>query len=453
VPESHGNSRGPGPYIVRVAPAPAHLDLTPMDLRQIGTLYMHEVRSALRERTIVVGSIVVPLVMYPALLWAAFAGISFVGGQADRLTSRVAIQGLPEIHRAFADSLEGNGRISLTEWEGHRESAQAAIARGRLDVHVEFSAAGAAGEALEDNLQVRVSYNEARDRSRGARARVEAALDDYRQGWVDEARRDLGVPDPVWADFAVTRSDVATAEETSRFILAMVVPFLTLITVALAAFYPAIDATAGERERSTWETLMTVAAPRGNVAAAKYLYVATFGAMGGLLNLTALALSLRWILEPLAGGDTQELARGGIPLEALPVIALGTALLGLFVAAGMLVFAIFARNFKEGQSMITPFYMVVILPAIFVQSPDIEFTPTLAAVPIVNVAMLIREAILGTVPALPGVITLLTMAACVAVSVSFAQWVMRREEVLLGSGEGGLWVFLKRQLRNGGKTA
>jgi sodium transport system permease protein len=59
------------------------------------------------------------------------------------------------------------------------------------------------------------------------------------------------------------------------------VPFLTLITVALASFYPAIDATAGERERSTWETLMTVAAPRGNVAAAKYLYVATFGAAWG----------------------------------------------------------------------------------------------------------------------------------------------------------------------------
>ncbi len=424
-----------------------------MDLRQIGTLYVHEVRSALRERTIVVGSIVIPLVMYPALLWAAFAALSFVGGQADRLTSRVAIQGLPEAHQPLADSLAAHSRMDLTEWEGDPGSARESVARGRLDVLVTFAPPPADGSALADNLQVILEYNSARQRSLGARNRVESELDRYREEWVETARRDLGVSQRAWADFAVGQTDMATPEETSRFLLALVVPFLTLITVALAAFYPAIDATAGERERSTWETLMTVAAPRGNVAAAKYLYVATFGAMGGILNLTALALSLRWILEPLTEGDAQELAQGGIPLEALPVIALGTLLLGLFVAAGMLVFAVFARNFKEGQSMISPFYMVVILPALFVQSPDIEFTPALAAVPIVNVAMLIREAILGSIPVLPAVITLVTMGACVGVSVTFAQWVMRREEVLLGSGSGGLWAFLKRQYRNGGKRA
>ena len=424
-----------------------------MDLRQIGTLYVHEVRSALRERTIVVGSIVVPLVMYPALLWAAFAALSFVGGQADRLTSRVAIQGLPEAHQPLADSLAAHPRMDITEWEGELGPARESVARGRLDVLVTFAPPPPDGIALDDNLQVILEYNSARERSQGARNRVEAELDRYREDWVETARRDLGVSDRVWADFAVGRSDIATPQDTSRFLLALVVPFLTLITVALAAFYPAIDATAGERERSTWETLMTVAAPRRNVAAAKYLYVATFGAMGGLLNLAALALSLRWILEPLAEGDAQGLAQGVIPLEALPVIALGTLLLGLFVAAGMLVFAVFARNFKEGQSMISPFYMVVILPALFVQSPDIEFTPALAAVPIVNVAMLIREAILGSIPVLPAIITLLTMGACVGVSVTFAQWVMRKEEVLLGSGGGGLWAFLKRQSRNGGKRA
>ncbi len=423
-----------------------------MDLRQIGTLYLHEVRAALRERTVVVGSIVVPLVMYPVLLWAAFAALSFVGGQAERLTSRVAIQGVPPAHEALTDSLRAHPRIDLLEWEDSPEAAHREVATGGLDVYLEFLPPGDEGSVLEGNAVAVLAWNGARDRSSGARARVEGVLEAHRSGWVQEMRRDLGVSDLTWADFAVGRSDVATAEETSRFLLAMVVPFLTLITVALAAFYPAIDATAGERERSTWETLMTVAAPRGNVAAAKYLYVATFGAMGGLLNLTALALSLRWILRPLGENGAGELARGGIPLEALPVIALGTLLLGLFVAAGMLVFAVFARNFKEGQSMITPFYMVVILPALFVQSPDIEFTPGLALVPVVNVAMLLRQAILGSIPAIPGALTLATMALLVALSVAFAQWVMRREEVLLGSGEGGLWRFVTRQLRNGGRT-
>ncbi len=420
-----------------------------MALRQIWTLYVHEVRSALRERSILVGSILIPLVMYPALLWAGFAGLSFVQGQADRLTSRVAVHGLPDAHRSLVDSLEANGRISVTEWDDDPATGRERVATGGLDLLVQFREASEGATALDDNFRVTIYYNAAQDRSRSARSRVESTIDSYRRNWINVARQDLAIPDPVWADFAMARDDVATIEESTRFLLAMIVPFLTLIMVALAAFYPAIDATAGERERSTWETLMTLAVPRSHVATAKYLYVATFGAMGGLLNLVALTLSLRWILQPLAGADAQELAQAGIPLSTLPVIALGTALLGLFVAAGMLVFAIFARNFKEGQSMITPFYLVVILPAIFVQSPDIEFSTGLALLPVVNVALLLREAIMGSVPVLPALITLVSMAACVAVAVIFAQWVMRNEEVLLGASEGGLWSFLKRRIGNG----
>lgn len=418
-----------------------------MDLRQVWILYAHEVRSALRERSIVVGSIVVPLVMYPALLWAMFAGMSFIAGQTEGLTSRVALEGAPQGHGGLVAALDRDERITVSLPSGDNGTdPRVEIARGSLDALVEFSDPSADAAAIPDNVQVVIAFNEARDRSRLARARVESALESYRRDWIERERERLGIPDPVWSEYGITRDDIATPEESSRLLLALVVPFLILITVALAAFYPAVDATAGERERSTWETLMTVAAPRAGVATAKYLYVATFGAMGGLLNLVALVLSLRWIMEPLAGDGVQEITRGGLPLSALPVIAVGTALLGLFVAAGMLVFAVFARNFKEGQSMITPFFMVIILPALFVQSPEIEFTVPLALLPIVNVALLIREALLGSIPVLQASITLAMMGACVALSVFFAQWVMRREEVLFGSESGGLWTFLKQRV-------
>jgi sodium transport system permease protein len=417
-----------------------------MNLRQVRTLYVHEVRSALRERSIVAMSIIVPLVMYPGILWAGIAGMTFIQGQAERATMRVAIQDLPAAHAALADSLRQDGRIVLSEWTAGRDAAQAEVARGRLDALIDFEPP-AVGAGLSENVDVVISYSEARERSRGARGRVEAVLGSYRDAWIEDARRELQIDDAAWADFAVVRVDATTPDDEIRYILALLVPVLTLIMVALSAFYPAIDATAGERERSTWETLMTVAAPRGNIAAAKYLYVATFGALGGVLNLSALALSLRWILRPLGDGGGDELARGGIPIATLPIIAIGVALLGLLIAAAMLAFAVFARNFKEGQSMITPVYVMVLLPAFFLQSPDIELTPALALVPVANVALLMREALLGTVPLLQGSLTLASMLISVALAITFAQWVMRREEVLLGSQEGGLATFLRRRFR------
>jgi len=420
-----------------------------MDLRQIWTLYRHEIRSALRERSILLTSIILPVVMYPTLLWVGFTGFYFLEGQAEAMNTRIGVSPVPEAHQALVDSLASDPRIEIREWGDNEQAAAMEIARGRLEALVESMPPGEGGGALDGNRTIRILYTEVREGSRSARNRIEQVTDAHGAQWIAELRRDLGVSDTVWADYAVVMTDQATAEDVTRFLLAMIVPLLTLIMVALAAFYPAIDATAGERERGTWETLMTVAAPRSNVATAKYLYVATFGAVGGLLNLAALALSIQWILSPMTNGVGEEISQGGFPLSAIPVIVAGTALLGLFVAAGMLVFAVFARDFKEGQSMITPFYIVILMPALFLQSPNLEFSTGLAAVPIVNVALLLRGAILGDIPFLSGLVTLLSMGVAVIAAVALAQFVMRREEVLLGTGQGGLWDFLTRTLRRG----
>lgn len=419
---------------------------------QVVTIYLHELRSALRERNIVVYSIVLPIVMYPVMLWAMFAGISFVQGQTDRLSSRVAVVGLPAAHLDLADSLEADEEIDYTVWYGPVEPAMLAIAEGRLDVLMEFTEPDSSGASLPDNFQVQLHFNEARDRSVRAHDRARSAVTRYRDDWLDRERQELGVSEAQWDDFGIARKNVASPDEVTRFLLGLMIPTLMIITIALATFYPAVDATAGERERSTWETIMTVAAPRSTIATSKYLYVATFGAAGGLLNLLALALSMRWILSPLAGERSAQVISTGIPLVAIPIIGAGTVLLALFVAAIMLVLATFARTFKEGQAMITPFYLLLILPALFLQDPDAQFSLGMAAVPVVNVVMVIREAIMGTYHLPQIAVTFASQIIFVMASVGFAQWVLRNEDVYMGTHEGGLGKFLKRRYSHRGSS-
>ena len=52
--------------------------------KDIGLLYIRELRSALRERNIVINSILLPIFLYPALLYLAYTGISFAGGQTEK---------------------------------------------------------------------------------------------------------------------------------------------------------------------------------------------------------------------------------------------------------------------------------------------------------------------------------------------------------------------------------
>jgi sodium transport system permease protein len=116
--------------------------------------------------------------------------------------------------------------------------------------------------------------------------------------------------------------------------------------------------------------------------------------VAAVLNVAAMVLTMKSILAPLLGGSSEGLTFT-IPMRSIPLILLVTILLAMFIAAGMMILASFARTFREGQSMVTPFYIATFMPVLFMQSPGIEFTPKMALIPIVNVAMVFREALTG----------------------------------------------------------
>src|SRR5690606_34167467 len=135
---------------------------------------------------------------------------------------------------------------------------------------------------------------------------------------------------------------------------------------------------------------------RGSIVTAKYLYVASFGAMAGVLNATAMTVVLGPVMAPL-----QSLQGGGpalaVSLSATTwlMMVLGAAALALFFAAAMMLLAGFAHTFKDGQAMVTPVFYLALIPLVLGQQSDRTLTPALAAIPVANVAMMIRDAIRG----------------------------------------------------------
>jgi sodium transport system permease protein len=225
-----------------------------------------------------------------------------------------------------------------------------------------------------------------------------------------------------------------------------------VIMLAVGCMYPAIDCTAGEREKSTWETLMTTGTSRTNIVIAKYLYVATLAAVAAILNLAAMLFSMKSVMAPIMG-DRGASFSFEIPPQSIPLILVVTILLALFVAAGMMILASFARTFKEGQSMVSPFYLAILLPVMFLQVPGLEFSPLLAAIPVVNVVMVFREAITGVFHWPLIGITIAVEIVCIALALWLATTILRYEDFMLGSYGGSLGKFLKERLGGGKKRA
>lgn len=417
-----------------------------MSLREIRVLYFRELRSALRDRSIVVYSILLPIFLYPVTLWVVFTVMTFVRGLTEGFTSRIALVSQPPASfQEWMDSLSAQPRVQLLR-DRAEEEALRALREGKLDAVVEFGPPQARQEFLTDNAVVVVHYDRSEGRSRTALERVETVTSAFRERWIAREAEDLGLDEVTRTLFIVVGENVSSRQEMGGRLLGAILPLFLTIMVALGCFYPAVDATAGERERSTWETLMTTGASRGSVLTAKYLYVATMGAAAGLLNVLAMVASLGAILAPLTGGSQALAFR--LSVSSLPVMAVGAVALALLLAAAMMILAAFARNFKEGQAMVQPVYLLaVFLPLLMGQQSDRTLSVETALIPVANVAVLIRDAIQGIflwpLMGLVLAVNLLLVAACLRL----AGTILRFEEVLTGSFDGSFWRFVRARLR------
>jgi sodium transport system permease protein len=415
--------------------------------RDVWIVFRREMRTALRERTVVVNGLLMPVFLYPLLLWAMFTTLVFVQGLTEGFTSRVVLLNVPEAHRALVDTLRAHEDVELGE--ASTADAFRMLGAGELDAVVEVLPAEGGAAALEDNFRVRVRYDRLEERSVQARTRVRAIIDDYQDGWVKREAEAMGIPEEDLERFRVIPRNMSTSREMGSIVLGQMIPLFLVVMVAVGCFIPAIDTTAGERERSTWETTMTVAASRLSIVTAKYLHVAALGIIAGVLNVVAVFVSIGAVLRPILGGSDGGVTFS-IPWLAVPVMSAGAACLALFFAAAMMILAAFAKTFKEGQAMVTPVYALVLLPLLLGTQTDRTLSPILAAIPVANVAMMIRDALTGVFHWALIVETLAVTLALVVGCVVLARAILRFEEFVLGSHDGSIWRFMTRRFGWGG---
>ncbi len=416
-----------------------------LNWQQVKILYRRELRAAFREKMIVINSILIPIFLYPFLLWAAFTGMMFVMGQTEGFVSRVVVRQWPPDHAVLRRKMEINRQLQLLQEKESTPVLEQRIKEGSLELLVDFVPAPGATSSLPANFEVRLTYNQSKERSVAARDRVKEIVEKYRANWLRQEARRLGVDPARWQGFTLASRNVASKKEMGAFIFGLLAPVIFVVMVAMGCFYPAVDAVAGERERNTWETLMSSAASRLNVVTAKYLYVVTLGGMAGILNLLAIMLTLRPVFAPLLSRAGRVL-EANVPLAALPIAVLAAFLLAGFVAAGMMIFASFARTFKEGQAMVSPFYMLTLVPVVFLQAPGLKFSIPLALVPIVNVTLMVRETFSGKFQWLPALVTVAVSLAAIALCLKLATFILQFEDIMVGSYNGSLAKFFRQRV-------
>ncbi len=173
-------------------------------------------------------------------------------------------------------------------------------------------------------------------------------------------------------------------------LLATMVPLVLVLMTMAGAVYPAIDLTAGERERGTMEALIVSPTPTGMLLLAKYSAVVTVALLTALANLAAMSITL-WVsgIGKLVFGAG--LLSPGVIGTVLALLVLFT----MFFAALLLAVTSFAKSFKEAQAYLIPLMLLALTPGVLSLLPGIKFTGLLATVPLVNIVLLARQVLMG----------------------------------------------------------
>jgi len=232
-------------------------------------------------------------------------------------------------------------------------------------------------------------------------------------------------------------------ETRSHSVMIVFAPLVLILMTMTGAVYPAIDLTAGERERGTLEVLLAAPVPRVSLLFGKYIAVLTVSVLTALMNLGSMTLSL-WVSSRLFGGFAERaFGPGGIqPLALLAVFAL-VLLFAAFFSAVLLVLSSFARSFKEAQAYLIPLMVVSLVPGVLGLLPDLRLTGVLTVVPLLNIVLLARDLLEGSAdPVSAGVVVIVT-AAYAVLAVGLAARVFGAEGVLY-SESGGWWSRKRR---------
>ncbi len=357
----------------------------------IFTIFKKEMTDTLRDRRTVITMVLIPLLLLPMI----FTISSFVTSSNTEAAR--------DKHLKVAIYANDNGD-ELIKWlkrrkdmdvlhDVHPKNFKQFIREDILDFAIiiddEFD------KAIKDGItgEVSIYYKSLSDTI--LYQRLVSTINRYHNNLLLQRLNALGVTLETIKPIEINNVNVYSSRESIGKLAGATLPYFFVLFCFMGAMYPAIDLFTGEKERSTLETLLVVPANRLQILIGKMLVIVCTGVLSGILTIVGLFAALKCNTEIpafISGIAMQLLNPKAIFLIVAMMIPLTTFFAGILIPV-----SIYARSFKEAQSLIQPLIFIVIIPLVIGFLPGTNFNFLTASVPILNVALATREIVAGTV--------------------------------------------------------
>lgn len=391
-------------------------------MRHIFIIFNKELKDTLRDRRTLMTMIIIPVLLFPVIL-TLFVNVSasFQKDAMDKIihiaylekdSDNIVIQQLS----ALPDTFLKLKLVGVNSSEEMQELIQDDSLQAGLLFQDNFNQL----VALQQTGSLETLINATK---LGNKERVETYLQIVLESLKNERLAALGLKQEQITPLEIKYTNTASDQETIGKLAGGFLPYLFIAFGFLGCMYPAIDLFTGEKERGTIETLLTTPVERWKILVGKMLVVVLSGLLAASLALFGLFISIE-VLDLIKEPMLLQVANSILSVQFMIMLYLLLIPMTIFFAGLMIPIAVYAKTFKEAQSIITPLNFIVILPAMVGFFPGIELNAITAAIPIVNVVLATKELIAGTLDFSLLLISFAVMLAIAAISVfiSFKQF-------------------------------
>ncbi len=399
-----------------------------MSLRNVGIVYRKELLDSLRERRTLISMIVAPLLLMPMLTFGfGFAAYKLVS-EARRELPRVMVLGGGDSPEVIAQLRALNTIRLVPPGADYVDQIANKKIRAAVEIPKGFDAAMDRGQSTD----VMVYVYEGDIRSSFAAQRVERFFHDLRDRTVRARLETRNLSESLLRPFAITQKNVVPPEKVWGSIFGGVVAYMVILLCLTGAMYPAMDLTAGEKERGTMETILCSPVSRTHLVLGKFLTVLTASLATAALSIFSMAMTILGAKSTLGALNPDSPIILKVTVNPKAVVAVFVMILPIAVifSAGLLAIALFAKSFREAQTYISPLTILVVMLAVVSALPGVELNARLALLPIVNTSLVSKEILTGTYHW--KYIALIFASSCVyaALALGVAVKLFQREDVL-----------------------
>lgn len=205
--------------------------------------------------------------------------------------------------------------------------------------------------------------------------------------------------------------------------------FFIIMAITVSATYPATDATAGEKERGTLETLLTFPIKSKDIIIGKFLSVTLSSVITGILSLILAIISLKIAnnMFSIYEGMDLMLPASSLIFALIVILAYSLLISGLCIAI-----ASKSKTFKEAQSALTPLTFISFFPGMIAFMIGITTTNVYACIPFLNYTLIFTDITSGNINFVHILLMLVSTIIIIAVVLKIIIKQYKSERVLFG---------------------